>query len=59
MQSVVKGYRGIGLLFEVNNDRILYILIILAAMAAVGLIGVEYAGSVIVERPVATSPGLI
>jgi len=59
MQSVVKGYRGIGLLFEVNNDRIYYILIILAAMAAVGWIGVEYAGSVIVERPVAASPGLI
>ncbi|MCA8870091.1 MAG: hypothetical protein KDA67_15660 [Rhodobacteraceae bacterium] len=42
MQHVVKGYKGLGLLFDINNDRLLSIVIIAAAMAAVALVGVEY-----------------
>ena len=53
MQQVATGYKGLGLLFEVNNDRLLSILIIAAALAAVGWFGVEYASSVIVQDSVA------
>ncbi len=49
MQHVSTGYKGLGLLLDVNNDRLLSILIIAVAMAAVGLVGVEYASRVIVE----------
>jgi hypothetical protein len=59
MQNVIEGYKGIGLLFEVNNDRILSVLIILVALAAVGWVGVEYANSVIVEQTVQTSGSII
>ena len=54
MQHVAQGYKGLGLLFEVNNDRLLSILIIVAALAAVGWVGVEYAHSVIVQDTVTT-----
>ncbi len=46
------GTRGLGLLVDVNNDRLLSILIILAAMAAVGWVGVEYAQSMIAQDTV-------
>ncbi len=49
MQQVAQGYRGLGLLIDVNNDRLLSILIIAAALAAVGWFGVEYAHSFIVQ----------
>lgn len=42
MQHVVNGYKGLGLLFDINNDRLLSIAIIIAAMTAVALVGVEY-----------------
>jgi len=49
MRQLATGYKGIGLLVDVNSDRLISILIILAAMAAVGLVGVEYASSSIVQ----------
>jgi hypothetical protein len=49
MQQVVEGYRGLGLLIDVNNDRLLSIVVIAAAMAAVGWVGVEYAFSFMVQ----------
>jgi hypothetical protein len=51
MRQLATGYKGIGLLVDVNSDRLLSILIIVAAMAAVGLVGVEYASSSIVQGP--------
>lgn len=49
MQHLFAGYRdgtkGLGLLVDINSDRLLSILIILAALAAVGAVGVEYAQS--------------
>jgi hypothetical protein len=55
MQQLATGYKGLGLLFDVNNDRLLSIVIIAVALAAVGWVGVEYANSVIVESAPATS----
>ncbi len=55
MQQVATGYKGLGLLFDVNKDRLLSFLIIVAALAAMGWVGVEYRQSVIVEATVATS----
>ena len=49
MQQVATGYKGLGLLLDVNSDRLLSLLIIAAAMAVVGLVGVEYVGSSIVQ----------
>ncbi|GEM_PF-1577982 len=49
MQQVTEGYRGLELLFEINSDRFISALIIAAAMAAVGWIGVEYAQSYFVQ----------
>ena len=59
MQHVATGYRSLGLLFDVNNDRMLSILIIVAALAAVGWVGVEYAHSVIVEDSVSTGASFL
>jgi len=56
MQNMMTGYKGLGLLFEVNNDRLLSVLFIIAALAAVGWVGVEYANSTFVEsQPVNAS----
>jgi hypothetical protein len=55
MQNMMTGYKGLGLLFEVNNDRLLSVLIIAAALAAVGWVGVEYANSTFVESQPAVS----
>ncbi len=44
------GFRGLEELFEVNSDRFLLILIILAALAAVGIMGFEYAQPTFVEH---------
>jgi hypothetical protein len=57
MQTITGGYRGLGLLIDVNNDRMLSVLIVAAALAAVGWVGVEYAHSLIVEdaAPVTTA----
>jgi len=49
MEHVEQGYRELGLLVDVNSDRMLSVLIIAVAMAAVGLVGVEYASSSIVQ----------
>ncbi len=54
MQTVVEGTKGLGLLLDINSDRVLSILIILAALAAVGLVGVEYFGSYLVQDSVST-----
>jgi hypothetical protein len=59
MQQVATGYKGLGLLFEVNNDRLLSILIIGVALAAVGWVGVEYANSVIVQDHAATTASFL
>lgn len=59
MQNVIDGYRGLGLLVEINSDRVLSVLIIVAAMAAVGMVGVEYFNSVIVERSMQTIPTMV
>jgi len=58
MQQMADGYRGLGLLLDVNSDRLISVLIILAALAAVGLVGVEYFGSVIVQAPMAAPVAL-
>lgn len=50
MQTVANGYRGLGLLFDVNNDRMIAVLIVTAALAAVGWVGVEYAQSLMVDN---------
>ncbi|MFT4715496.1 MAG: hypothetical protein ACI8YI_001523 [Paracoccaceae bacterium] len=55
MQQLTSGYKGLGLLFDVNNDRLLSIVIIAVALAAVGWVGVEYANSVIVHSAPASS----
>jgi len=47
MQQVAQGYKGLGLLFEVNNDRLLSIIAIAVAFGAVGWMGVEYVNSFI------------
>ena len=47
MEHVIENTKGLRVLFDVNNDRLLSILIILLAMAAVALVGVEYALSLI------------
>lgn len=52
MQTLTGGYRGLGLLIDVNNDRMLSVLIVAAALAAVGWVGVEYAQSLIVQDTV-------
>lgn len=49
MQYVAESYKGLGLLFDVNNDRMISILMIIVALAVVGWVGVEYANSVIVQ----------
>ena len=52
MQNIVKSGKGLGLLFDLNSDRLLSVVIIAAAMAAVALVGVEYANSDFVDdRP--------
>lgn len=56
MKHVASGYQGLGLLFDINNDRMLSILIIAAAMAAVGWVGVEYTHSVIVQDYAVSGP---
>jgi len=62
MQQMADGYRGLGvglgLLLDVNSDRLISVLIILAALAAVGLVGVEYFASVIVQAPAAVSTAM-
>jgi len=55
MQQMAMRRKELGLLFEINNDRLLSILIVAAAMAAVGWVGVEYAHSLIVEDSVAVT----
>ncbi|MFQ5437865.1 MAG: hypothetical protein ACE5DK_03435 [Paracoccaceae bacterium] len=52
MQHVTTGYRGLGLLLEINSDRILLVLFILAALAAVGIVELETAGSSFVQNSV-------
>lgn len=52
MQNVIENTRGLALLVDVNNDRLLSILIIALAMAAVALVGVEYASSFMVQTPI-------
>jgi len=59
MQNVVQGTRGLGLLLDVNSDRLLSVLIILAALAAVGLVGVEYFSSFLVQDSVSTVSGFV
>jgi hypothetical protein len=59
MQNVATGYKGLGLLFDVNNDRILSITIIALAMAAVGWVGVEYANSVVVQDVMSTGASFL
>ncbi len=49
MEQAATGYKGLWLLLDVNNDRLLALLIIAIALAAVGLVGVEYVSSVIVN----------
>ena len=52
MEHVVENTKGLRVLFDVNNDRLLSILIILLAMAAVALVGVEYASSFMVQQQI-------
>lgn len=59
MQQVQEGYKGLGLLIDVNNDRLLTVLAIAVAMAVVGLIGVEYAHSFIVQDHVSASIAIL
>jgi len=59
MEQVVQGYRGLGLLFDVNNDRLLTILAIGAAMAAVGMVGVEYANAFFVLDSTGTATTIL
>lgn len=49
MQNIASSYRGLGLLFEVNRDRLYYALVIAAALAAVAFFGAEYVQSFVVE----------
>lgn len=39
MQHIVSGYRGLGVLMDLNWDRLLYLAAILAALLAGGFIG--------------------
>jgi len=50
MQNVHQGFKGLSLLIDVNSDRLLTILAIAVAMAAVGWIGVEYANGSFVQE---------
>lgn len=59
MQQVATGYKGLGLLLDINNDRLLSILIIGVAMAAVGLVGVEYANFGIVHDTAQSLPSFL
>ncbi len=59
MRQLATGYKGIGLLVDVNSDRLLSIFIIIAAMAAVGLVGVEYASSSIVQGAQVTASAFL
>lgn len=59
MQHMATGYKSFGLLVDVNSDRLLSILIILAALAAVAWVGVEYAQSPIVERGVTVTGAMM
>jgi len=52
MEHVIENTKGLRVLFDVNNDRLLSILIILLAMAAVALVGVEYASSFMVQQQI-------
>lgn len=56
MQQITNGYLSLELLFEVNNDRLISALIIGAALAAVGWVGVEYAQSFMVQDMAVVSP---
>lgn len=49
MQKMATELKGLELLFEVNNDRMLSVLAIAIALAAVGWVGVEYVNSTFVE----------
>lgn len=55
MQYVADGYKSIGLLVDVNNDRLISALIIGVALAAVGWVGVEYAQSFIAQDVVTST----
>ncbi len=59
MQQITSSYQSLGLLFDINNDRLLSALIIGAAMAAVGWVGVEYASSFMVQEQTVISPTLL
>jgi len=59
MQQVTQGYRGLGLLFDVNNDRFLSILFIALALAAVAWMGTEYVHSFIAQDQVLNAPTLM
>ncbi len=55
MQRMTGELERLELLFEINSDRILTILMVLAALLAVGLMGADTAGSSFVEQ---LRPGL-
>ena len=42
MQNILRGYRGLGLLFDLNWDRLLYLLTILFALLAGAFFGSLY-----------------
>ena len=50
MQRMTGEIERLELLFEINSDRILTILMVLAALLAVGLMGAEHAGPSVVEQ---------
>lgn len=54
MEHVVSEKKALGLLLDINSDRLLSILIIALALAAVGWVGVEYVHSHIVQDTVVT-----
>jgi hypothetical protein len=56
MQQIAFGYRGLGLLFDVNNNRFLSILFIAMAMAAVVWAGTEYVHAFIANDQVFSAP---
>lgn len=51
MQTVTESYSALGLLVDINRDRLLAVLFILAAMAVVATIGVEYSPAGFVDTP--------
>ena len=59
MQKLATGYRGLGVLFEVNSDRFLLILIILMALAAVGIVGAEYVSPTFVDNPILETGSIV